>query len=69
MTVHVNAKSTSGVRPDTISAIARPDPHPIVQPRVPCPVFRYRLLKRVRPMYGTFDGVRGRSPAQYVAAS
>ena len=40
----VNAKSTSGARPETISAIARPEPQPMVQPSVPWPVLRNRLL-------------------------
>ena len=62
--IPVKAKSGSGVRPDTISAIARPDPHPMVQPRVPCPVLRNRLAYRVLPIYGTFEGVSGRSPVQ-----
>jgi hypothetical protein len=39
----LNAKSISGTRPDTISAIARPEPQPMVQPSVPCPVFRNRF--------------------------
>ena len=39
----VNAKSTSGRRPDTMSAIARPEPQPMVQPSVPWPVFRNRF--------------------------
>src|SRR5450830_202415 len=51
----VKAKSTSGRRPDTISAIARPEPQPMVQPSVPWPVLRNRLLILVLPMYGTLD--------------
>jgi len=39
----VNAKSTAGSRPLTMSASARPDPHAIVHPSVPCPVSRNRL--------------------------
>jgi hypothetical protein len=36
----VNLKSTSGGRPEIISASALPDPHASVQPSVPCPVSR-----------------------------
>ena len=39
----VKAKSSSGWRPETISAIARPEPQPIVQPSVPCPVFKNKF--------------------------
>src|SRR3569833_2344580 len=46
----VKAKSTSGRRADTISAMARPEPHPIVQPRVPSPEFKKRLWKFVLPI-------------------
>src|SRR3569832_283023 len=46
----VKAKSTSGRRSDTISAMARPEPHPIVQPRVPWPVFKKRLWNFVLPI-------------------
>ena len=56
------AKSISGTRPATISAMARPEPQPMVQPRVPWPVFRYRLLNVVLPTYGTLEGVSGRWP-------
>src|SRR3569832_1573184 len=46
----VKAKSTSGTRPDTISAMARPEPHPIVQPRAPWPVLKKRLRNFVLPI-------------------
>src|SRR5256885_16017026 len=65
----VNLNSTSGSRPDMISANALPDPAAMVQPSVPWPVLRYRFSKRVRPMSGTLDGVEGRSPVQNVARS
>jgi len=60
----VNAKATSGWWPAMIPAMPLPEPEPIVQPGVPWPVFRNRLAKRVLPIYGTFDGVSGRSPVQ-----
>src|SRR5439155_2523349 len=41
------AKSTSGFRPDTISASAFPEPAAIVQPRVPWPALTYRFGYRV----------------------
>jgi hypothetical protein len=38
-----NAKSTSGLRPETISASAFPEPAAIVHPSVPWPALMYRL--------------------------
>src|SRR6185369_17422065 len=55
----VNLKSTSGSRPEMISASALPEPAPMVQPSVPWPVFRYSPSKRVAPMSGTLEGVEG----------
>jgi len=39
----------------------------MVQPSVPWPVLSHKLRYRVRPTYGTFDGVVGRRPVQNVA--
>src|SRR5690606_21351632 len=54
----------SGTWPEIMSANARPEPTPMVHPKVPCPVLRYRLGMRVRPMRGTLEGVEGRKPDQ-----
>src|SRR6185295_19516925 len=65
---HVKRNSTSGLRPETRSASALPDPQARVQPSVPCPVLRKRFAKRVRPMTGTLLGVAGRNPAQVLTS-
>ena len=50
--------------PETISAIARPEPQPMVQPRVPWPALTHRPLILVWPINGMLVGVAGRKPVQ-----
>ena len=45
-------------------AMLLPEPQEWVQPSVPWPVLRYRLLTLQRPISGTLDGVAGRRPVQ-----
>src|SRR3546814_11439626 len=45
-------------------AIRRPEPHAIVQPKVPCPALRNRLEIGVAPTIGVLSGVIGRNPLQ-----
>jgi hypothetical protein len=42
--IESSVASMSGLRPDNISASTLPEPHAMVQPRVPWPVLRWRLL-------------------------
>src|SRR4051812_39869216 len=55
----VKAKSTSGLRPEMMSASALPEPQAMVQPSVPWPVLRKRFGYFVPPMMGTLEGVEG----------
>ena len=44
-----------------------PEPHAIVQPKVPCPVLVNKFLIGVLPIIGVPSGVIGLSPVQYSA--
>src|SRR5690606_10727467 len=56
--------SMLGTAFEMISATSRLAPQAIVQPRVPCPVFRNRFRNGVVPRMGGPSGVIDRSPVQ-----
>src|SRR3546814_5328682 len=56
--------SIGGASPPMRLAIRRPEPHAIVQPKVPCPALRNRLEIGVAPTIGVLSGVVGRNPLQ-----
>src|SRR3546814_16941412 len=56
--------SIGGASPPMRLAIRRPEPHAIVQPKVPCPALRNRLEIGVAPTIGVLSGVIGRNQLQ-----
>ena len=60
----IPSKDISGSLPEIILANSLPEPADIVHPRVPCPVFKYKLEYGVCPMIGVASGVLGLKPVQ-----